>query len=68
MKLLFDNKTQQNKYKHYSKRRACSMSKPKQIKVTFIGNSYAVKAKADDKKIKKDLQAKRDNAESCPFC
>lgn len=46
------------------------MSKPKQIKVTFIGNSYAVKSKAGDKKIKKDLQAKSDVAEDvgCPFC
>jgi hypothetical protein len=35
------------------------MSKPKQIKVTFIGSSYSVKAKADDKKIKKDLKAKK---------
>jgi hypothetical protein len=46
------------------------MSKPKQIKVTFIGSSYSVRAKAEDKKIKKDLQAKRnasDGAE-CPFC
>jgi hypothetical protein len=45
------------------------MSKPKQIKVTFIGNSYSVKAKADDK-IKKDLKAKKDEVggDACPFC
>lgn len=45
------------------------MSKPKQIKITYIGNSYAVKAKPNDK-IKKDLKAKRDalGDVGCPFC
>ena len=45
------------------------MSKPKQIKVTFIGNSYSVRAKSDDK-IKRDLKAKKDEVggDECPFC
>lgn len=48
------------------------MSKPKQIKVTFIGNSYSVKAKAKKgKKLDTAMQAKVDaaaDADACPFC